>query len=287
VDLETLTKNIMHNSSALNLFDDSELNETTYVYICLSNCINELVEKNTIDEIIKKRDELIKVSEREFIHILDERNQFYSFSSVQKIKIQKVYMMLINDIYQKITSSNLDLENLIIEHRKRLQCVFNSPVSKKPCSYYDAKIQIDILEIDIQKLVEPIIDVGCGKNANMVMYLDDKGYSVFGIDRYCEIKSDKIESVSWDDFVFKKNYWGTVISHMAFSNHFIYHYLKNDSVDYQYAIKYKEILDSIRKMGSFYYTPSLPFIEKYLDKQEYKIEYSELKKVGITHITKL
>ena len=269
------------------MFDDSELNETTYVYSCLSNYINELVENNTIDEITKNRDELIKVSEREFVHVLGERNQFYNFSLEQKNKVQKIYNLLINEIYQSFVSDNRDLKTIISEHRKRLKSIFDKPVIEKPCSYYDAKMQIDILGIDTEKLVEPIIDVGCGENANIVKYLGDQGFNISGIDRYCKIVNNAIKNIPWDDFVFEKSYWGTIISHMAFSNHFIYHYLKNDSIDYRYAIKYKEILDSLKNNGNFFYTPSLPFIEKYLDKTIYRVECTEIRGIGITHITKI
>jgi hypothetical protein len=287
VDIESLTKDIMRNSKTLNLFNESELNEMTFVFSCLSSYINELTKNNSINEIIRNREKLVGLSGREFIHVLDERNQFYNFTSEQKRDIQKVYNQLINEIYEDIVSGNIDLKEIISEHRKRLRNVFDRPVIEKPCEYYDARVQISILGIDVSKLLEPIIDVGCGKNAYMVEYFKELGFDVIGIDRYCEVESASIKCISWDDYNFKRNYWGTIISHMAFSNHFIYHYLKNDSLDYRYAIKYKEMLDSLKGNGSFYYAPSVPFIEKYLEEREYKVEYMEIEKIGITCINKL
>jgi hypothetical protein len=287
VDIESLTKNIMRNSKTLNLFNESEVYEMTYVFSCLSNYINELAKNNSINEIIRSREKLVELSRKEFIHVLDERNQFYSFTSEQKGGIQKIYNQFINEIYEGIVSGKIDLKEIISEHRKRLRNVFDRPVIEKPCEYYDARVQISILGIDVSKIIEPIIDVGCGKNAYMVEYFKELGLDVIGIDRYCEVESESIKCISWEDYNFKKNYWGTIISHMAFSNHFIYHYLKNDTIDYRYAIKYKEMLDSLNDNGSFYYAPSVPFIEKYLDEREYKVEYMEIEKIGITHIKRL
>jgi hypothetical protein len=287
VEADILAKDIMRNNSSLNLFNEEEAKETTYVYSCLTQYIKDLVENSSIDQLIDKREELIKISEREFTNVVNERNQFYNFSLEQQHKIEQAYKQLISEIHEEIISGGLDLKSIIVEHRRKLKDIFSKPIDKKHCYNYDAQTQIDILGIQLINLVEPIIDVGCGRNANIVQYLFEKGYSVIGIDRYCELDDTKILQANWNDFHFKENAWGTVISHMAFSNHFIYHYLKNDSIDYQYAIKYKEILDSLKQNGSFYYAPSLPFIEKYLNTQQYNIEYSEFKQIGITHIMKL
>lgn len=287
MDSAALIKDIMRSSSALNLFDQNEVKETTFVYACLSNFLNELLKNSTIDEILKGKDELIRLSEKEFIHVLEERNQFYNFSLIQKEKLQKTYFQFIHEIYEGITKNSIDFNALIVEHRERLKEIFDAPVKEKVCSTYDANTQIGILGIDVDNLIEPILDVGCGENANLVQFLSKKGYSTFGIDKYCEMKSENLNSISWNDFMFTKNYWGTIISHMAFSNHFIYHYIKNDSIDYQYAIKYMEILESLKENGNFYYAPGLPFIEKYLDQKKYSIKNSEIMQIGITKITKL
>lgn len=287
MDIESLTKDIMRNSEAINLFNESEIDEITYVFSCLGNYINEIVKNHSLKKVIQNQEELVELSKNEFIHVLDERNQFYRFTSKQINDIQKVYSQLINEIYNGVLSGNIDLKDVIVGHRKRLKKVFDKPVIVKPCEYYNAKVQISILGIDVSTLLEPIIDVGCGKSAYMVEYVKELGFDICGIDRYCEVESKSITRISWDDYNFKRGHYGTVISHMAFSNHFVYHYLRNDSIDYRYAIKYKEMLDSLKNNGSFYYAPSVPFIEKYLNEDEYKVEYTELEKIGISHIRKL
>lgn len=66
--------------------------------------------------------------------------------------------------------------------------------------------------------------------------------------------------------------WGTVISHLAFSNHAIHHYLRRDGVDLDYARRYMEIRASLRPGGSFCYAPSLPFLEVHLDRAGWGLE---------------
>jgi hypothetical protein len=58
--------------------------------------------------------------------------------------------------------------------------------------------------------------------------------------------------------------WGTILSHMAFSNHFLFHHLYKHGSPNEYAQAYMAILSALEPGGSFYYAPGLPFIEQFL-----------------------
>ncbi len=140
-----------------------------------------------------------------------------------------------------------------------------------PCSEYSPREQIRIMKLDLDKLKEPILDLGCGYNGNLVKYLSSKGKDIYGMDRFVE-DDPRLFSGSWLDYDFKEEKYGTIISHMAFSNHFNREHLKKNGLYIEYAKKYMEILNSLKKSGSFYYTPGLEFIEDILPEDRYSLE---------------
>ena len=59
---------------------------------------------------------------------------------------------------------------------------------------------------------------------------------------------------------------------MAFSNHFLFHHLYQNGAPELYAQKYMEILRSLKPGGALYYTPGLPFIERFLPVEEFFVQ---------------
>jgi 2-polyprenyl-3-methyl-5-hydroxy-6-metoxy-1,4-benzoquinol methylase len=44
-------------------------------------------------------------------------------------------------------------------------------------------LQLDILQINIKQLMQPILDIGCGTKGHLVIYFEHQGLEVYGIDR--------------------------------------------------------------------------------------------------------
>lgn len=86
------------------------------------------------------------------------------------------------------------------------------------------------------------------------------------------------------DYDYEKNKWGTIISNLGFSNHFIHHHLRKGGNYLQYAKKYMQILHSLKPGGSFHYAPDLPFIEQYLDKNMYEVYKKRLEKQDLSSV---
>lgn len=136
---------------------------------------------------------------------------------------------------------------------------------------YSAEFQITILELEMESLAEPIIDIGCGKNGNLVCKLNYMGKEAIGVDRNVQAEKEYLKENNWFEYDFEKDKWGTIISNMSFTNHLLYTY-KNDNENLEkYLLKFKEILDALKPCGIFIYTPSLPFLENYLERSKYKI----------------
>jgi len=218
-------------------------------------------------------------------------NQYFSFNSASVNELKTIYTNL-NKKIKAIDSQAVQtsLDELSNEHYRNLcdwlvktntfagQMYAENEEYAQPvaCSEYAPDLQLDLLQIELQNLKEPILDVGCGREMNLVNYLRDNGFKAWGIDRFDNNNPYYIKS-DWLEYNFEPGSWGTIISNLGFSNHFIHHNLRTDGNYREYAQKYMEILAALSNSGSFYYAPSLPFIEKHLNKQTYCCETFSIK----------
>ena len=206
----------------------------------------------------------------EFCHV----NQYYSFNQKAKNDLRAIYSDLFENLLTKTTSIE-EISKTHYGHLKSWLKTFNpfaegiynrsgEKIEPVACSEYTPQLQIDILHFDTSRLMNPILDVGCGINGYMVNYLKKQGLEAYGIDRF-KFESAYLINVDWLEYEYGIQKWGTIISHLGFSNHFSHHNLRNDGNYIAYAKTYMSILNSLKVGGSFHYTPDLPFIEKYLD----------------------
>jgi hypothetical protein len=138
------------------------------------------------------------------------------------------------------------------------------------CEEYSAALQLRVLGIELSQLSEPILDVGCGKRGELVRCLRKAGLKAFGVDRLVSPVRYLAEA-DWLQYRFEPSSWGTIISHMAFSNHFRFHHLYRHGIPETYAAKLVEILNALKPGGELYYAPGLPFIEKLLSPPRYQV----------------
>jgi hypothetical protein len=240
----------------------------------------------------QEEQKLLQHTTRTTLSALYRINQYYHFDKQAESTLLSVYQQLMKVI--KCSNKDFpDFDALAEGHYLRLQKWFvqnqpqallhyspSIPVIKEPvtCSEYSVVIQFKVLGIDCCDLKEPILDVGCGREHHLVNYLQQKGLDVYGIDREA-MSVKRVSRTSWLDYDFKPGYWGTIISHLGFTNHFHHHHLKAGSGHFLYAKKYWEILQSLEVNGKFYYTPGLPFIETFLDPSHYFIQENGFSKL--------
>lgn len=208
-------------------------------------------------------------------------NQYYSFNNQSKNELREIYV----DLFKKIRKREFSIEEISENHYQQLQrwLIKCNPFAEKiytgnnyqlesiACSEYSPELQIAVLGIDIKQIKQPVLDIGCGTQGNLVNFLNNQNIEAYGIDRFTKTDAKLINS-DWLEFDYGVNKWGCIISNLGFSNHFTHHNLRNDGNFIAYAKTYMAILQSLKKGGSFYYAPELPFIEIYLDKIIYKTE---------------
>lgn len=212
-------------------------------------------------------------------------NQYFAFQEANIIDLRKIYSDLFLNIIKKDTHVNL----IIGEHYENLKYWIRktNPFSQTlyqekdaildnvVCKEYSAELQRKILHISCGQLSEPILDIGCGKTGNLVNSLRKDGFEAYGIDRFSD-KAVYLNKRNWLEFDYGIEKWGTIVSNMSFSNHFVHNHLRKDGDFVRYAQKYMEILKSLKIGGCFCYSPDLPFIEQWLDKEQYSLVKYEI-----------
>jgi len=226
-------------------------------------------------------------------------NQYYTFSLKSKDDLKNIYF----DLFEKIETKTFSIDHISKGHFENLKFwlkennlfaekIYNSAEKiLKPvaCAEYNPDLQIKILKIDIQNLQQPVLDIGCGSKGFLVNYLKELGVEVIGIDRLTSNKPFLI-STDWLEYNYGEKKWGTIVSNLGFSNHFIHHNLRTDGNFVEYAKTYMKILNSLKINGCFHYAPELPFIEQYLDSNHFElkkhaIENSEFKTAIIKRLS--
>lgn len=206
--------------------------------------------------------------------------------------LRKLYTDFVDSLltFPSADEARMALPNLIEEHRRRMGAILGGVDGLLPtpnvlrkeavtCAEYSSALQAEILGLEEDEVRGPALDIGCGRHARLVRLLRSRGIVAYGIERF-ELSSeaisdglavDSIVATDWNSYVFRPETWGTVLSHLAFSNHFVRHAVRAEGRDIAYAKKYREILESLVAGGTFRYAPSLPFIEKHLDRSKYQV----------------
>ncbi len=271
-------------NSGKNLFADAKNNSLTFIQVdeSIVRIVKDMDEDTETKMINSVVDEVIQ----EFCTV----NQYYSFDSGSLEELKQIYKQLNSSI--RILNGNLpssNLETISHQHFQKLSewLLKSNAFAKKiynpteefaqpvACSEYSAELQLTVLGVELKKLREPILDIGCGREMNLVNYVRQFGLEAFGIDRF-EVENPFYEKTDWLEYAYEANKWGTIISNLAFSNHFVHHNLRTDGNYVVYTKKYMEILQSLQPNGSFYYSPSLPFIETHLDKSKFSCINNQL-----------
>jgi hypothetical protein len=249
-------------------------------------------------ELVGDRDELRRILEelgidavveytldrviREFHH----SNQYLDIGEPARASLRNIYRHLLDDTMLGTRDAGAIAER----HYRRLACwleatspmahAINPPerpyIENVVCAEYAPELQLRILGLDPATIIEPLLDVGCGERAVMVRYLRAQGIEAYGIDRLCDADSTYLFATNWFDFAPEPASWGTIISNLSFSSHFLNNHLRDDGRYREFATKYMELLNALKPGGRWHYAPSLPFIEAHLPGDRFAIERARI-----------
>jgi len=243
--------------------------------------LEELLNSNVSEKSKAVYSELVAFTAQELLKRLRSVNPYLQISGQQIESLEEIYrqtwQMMLKTGSIKTTLKEFHYPELSkwlaalypAKFRKALRG--SSTVGHVTYGEYSAELQVELLGIDIAHLKQPVIDIGCGSQANLVRYFRTLGMEAYGIDRHLEIHEPYLEQVDWFEYSLKPDGWGTIIANLSFTNHLNYAYLHDVSQLEHYLLKMKEIMESLSLHGCFYYAPSLPFVEDKLSVKKYKV----------------
>jgi hypothetical protein len=167
-----------------------------------------------------------------------------------------------------------DVQDVVDEHVERFIDFVRERLGDEPkdviAGEYSAALQLDVLGLRIASLDAPILDVGCGAKATLVRALRAAGLDATGIDN-AALPPGTAEEIAitadWLTYDYGSAKWGSVISHLGFSLHFLHQHHASGEGARAYAETYLRIIRSLKPGGVFAYAPSLPFFEPVLPKE--------------------
>lgn len=137
-------------------------------------------------------------------------------------------------------------------------------------SEYSAELQLQTLQLNPDKMMQPVLDIGCGENYYLVKHLRALGIEAYGLDRFL-FSEPYLQTGSWLEYIFNEDYWGTIISHFAITNPSIPGTMENETEEI-----FTRILNSLKKAGSFHFTPEwLPF-DGYVNMKQFTLNYVDV-----------
>lgn len=159
---------------------------------------------------------LFVISTLEFTYA---NNQFVHVDGYKELQLEKLYrsyllgMKAILDKERSPDAIRERLKDLIAGHfedlRDNLENYFDPGIelaadkhmvfNRVVCRQYSPEFQLGILGISLKDLLEPVLDIGCGKSGQLVSYLIEKGFQAFGVDRIVDL-ADHLVAADWLDF---------------------------------------------------------------------------------------
>ncbi len=211
--------------------------------------------------------------------------QYLELGEPQQDELERLYRLLVLDFRKWLSEVPQHFETCppLAAHHDRLAGWTRRALSEAgglgwaeasdsvaACGTYSPELQLDLLRLEIGSLAEPVLDIGCGRDALLTAYLRERGFAAYGVDRLAA-EGPGVVRGSWFDIPLARGSWGTVIAHLSFSLHFLNAHWSSSGRAVRHAEHYMRVLRALRPGGRFCYAPGLPFIEELLDPREYEV----------------
>ena len=225
-----------------------------------------------------------------FVGKIYSLNQYIQVDNDSKESLKEIYVQT----WQKTVETN-EVESTIREHHYPKIVSFVAEryppaltnglrllrqLGRVPASEYSAELQLRLLGLDIEKIIDPLLDIGCGTNANLVKFLRSQDLEAYGIDRSVKSTEDYLLETDWFEYDYGSNKWGTIVSNLSFANHLVYAQRYEADKVTKYLDTFFKILDSLRKDGIFAFAPAVELLANQIDLSKYKMELWEISSVA-------
>lgn len=219
-----------------------------------------------------KYNKVLEKLSRSFLANLAKGTNGKKFSKEDCQNILEIYHKLI----ENIGDSQKDYERIALEHFTQVRNYINDFTSREDSkagsSKYSPEFILEILDVKAEELKGKSLDIGCGKNGELVNYLAQKGMDSHGLDMECE-DTDRLEQEDWLIKEYPENTYDLITSNLTFTKHFneANQEEANDQECFEYAQSYMKILNSLKVGAKWHYVPSVTFIEELLPEDKFEV----------------
>jgi hypothetical protein len=259
--------------------------------------IEELLLKGSQSLPEKARIRLVSLTTKALLQKIWSINQFIHVTDADKGRLEAIY----SETWKRLLQTS-DITNCLREYHypelgkwlgqlypKEYRTVLSSSsaIGHVVCEEYPPELQVKLLRLEYGQLISPVLDVGCGKNAQLVMHMRSLGIEAFGIDRTVGMELDYIKEADWLHYEFERDTWGTVVANLSFTNHFVYVQQYDEARTAIYKRKFVEIAASLKERGTFVYAPGAPSLEGELNTDQFKVEsWTGFRGYTVTKVTR-
>jgi len=224
-----------------------------------------------------------------FVRWLHAKNQFVVLDDQAIAELDALHVRSLVQVEKALSAEEPDdrvaaeLARVVAAHWAGLAGFVRARLGDDPrevvCAEYSPALQLSVLGLRHIDLSSPVLDVGCGAGAALVRSLRAAKIDAHGIDRHAPADEPDVATVAdWLSFPYGRRRWGTILSHQAFSLHFLHQHRAGTDAAFDYARAYMTIVRSLGEGGTFAYAPALPFIEEHLPASDYDREKIPLAK---------
>ncbi|MGI6110510.1 MAG: hypothetical protein ACOYB8_11810 [Eubacteriaceae bacterium] len=142
-------------------------------------------------------------------------------------------------------------------------------------SMYSGDFQIALFGIDPKTVMEPVLDVSCGPDPQLVLSLRMAGLDAYGADIDAP-DYPFTHKASWTSSNFGQNQWGTILSNIGVPE-IINAAISDKSEALQgLTLAYYNLLGCLKTGGKFIYAPSIPGLEETIPSELFSVSHEEI-----------
>lgn len=154
-------------------------------------------------------------------------------------------------------------------------------------SAYSPEFQMQLLGLDPKNIMEPLLDVSCGPDPQLVLALRMEGVKAYGADPLVQ-ELPFTKRASWTNSNFGQDSWGTIVSNLGVAE------IMNAAINEKspalegLTLAYYNLLGCLKVGGRFIYAPSIPGLEETVPNELFKVEHEEIRPgIQKTIVTKM
>lgn len=143
-------------------------------------------------------------------------------------------------------------------------------------SAYSAEFQLELLGLDPKTMMQPVLDVSCGPDPQLVLHLRLEGVQAYGADIMAP-DYPFTKKASWTNSDFGQDKWGTIVSNLGVAEILNAAISEKSPALEGLTLAYYNLLGCLKVGGTFVYAPSVPGLEETIPPELFEVKHEEIR----------